>query len=137
MAQFAVADARRLQHAGARAQHLLAAAFVLEDHPAAGDIDHLERQVVPVPGGRAFLAGDGTDCMRTAAAAGRLRDAEVAVPAECPSAVPTDGAAVGAGPAASTVPPPAVHRHSPTVSSRPSPLPANLPPRVASGCKNN
>src|SRR3546814_3040539 len=95
MAQFAVADARRLQHAGARAQHLLAAALVFEDNPAAGDIDHLERQVVPVPGGRAFLAGDGTDDMRAEAAAGRLRNAEVAVLEEGPEAVPREGAAVG------------------------------------------
>src|SRR3546814_15652511 len=91
MTQLAVADARRLQHAGARAQYLLAAALVFEDIPAAGDIDHLERQVVPVPGGRAFLAGDGTDDMRAESAAGPLRNAAVAVPEERTEAVPPAG----------------------------------------------
>src|SRR3546814_19104534 len=61
MTQFAVADTGRLQHAGAGAQHVLAAALVLEDHPAARHVDHLELELVAVPGARTLLARHRAD----------------------------------------------------------------------------
>src|SRR3546814_11984007 len=56
MTQFAVADTGRLQHAGAGAQHVLAAPLVLEDQPAASHVDPLELELVAVPGPRPLSA---------------------------------------------------------------------------------
>src|SRR3546814_1704262 len=73
------------------------APLVLEGHPAARHVDHLELELVAVPGARTLLAQHRADHVAAELAAGRLGDAEVAILEERPEARADEGAAVGMG----------------------------------------
>jgi hypothetical protein len=78
----AVMCAWRLVDAGAGAQLDLTDVLVLEPHPTAQDVDHLEGELMGVPARFSSLAGNGTDHVRPEGAAAGLADAEVPVSEE-------------------------------------------------------
>ena len=87
MGHLAVADAWGLQHARPLAQNLFTLALILENHPTARHIDHLEIQIVGVPCRLRVAPGHSTDHMGAELALGRLDDAKLAVLEERPQAL--------------------------------------------------
>src|SRR5262245_29304052 len=79
MRELAVADARRLVEARARAHRDVADALVLELHPALQHVDELDVAVVGVPLAVRCLPRPGADDVGDHLAARRAFDAEVAV----------------------------------------------------------
>jgi len=79
MAEFAVADARRLEEAASRPHLHLADALVLEQHPAFEHVHELDLAIVRVPFAVRRLARPCTDHVRHDLAARGALDAEVAV----------------------------------------------------------
>src|ERR1700730_812338 len=79
MRHLGMADARRLMDARAGLGGDLADALVVEFHPAAQDVIHLEVEIVLVPAEAGMAARLGADDMRHGAPAGGGGDAEVAI----------------------------------------------------------
>src|SRR5690242_15013864 len=79
MAEFDMADARRLMNARAGDGQNVSGPLVTELDPAFDDVEHLELEAVTVPAGLAVMRCLGADDMRHDLPAGHLGDAEVAV----------------------------------------------------------